>query len=219
MLATRRLGSIEVGADRVRVGGGASFPGLVSRAPALGIPGLSGLPGIPGSVGGAVTMNAGGRHGTVADALLAVEGVDAAGRPFSRDVAPTDFGYRRSPFGGALVTAAIFRRDPGLDAAAERARRLTILAEKQRAQPLGERSSGCIFRNPPAGPSAGRLIEAAGLKGARRGDAQVSERHGNFIVNRGRATALDVLDLIAAVREGVAKASGVRLELEVRFWS
>lgn len=218
VLATRRLRGVEVRDDTVRVRGGTSFPGLVREAPALRIPHLSGLPGIPGTVGGAVTMNAGGRHGSISDALVAVEGVEADGRPFRRDVGPADFGYRQSPFGGALVTAAVFRRDPALDASAEATRRRRILAEKQRVQPLGARSSGCIFKNPPGECSAGRLIDEAGLKGARIGDAQVSARHANFIVNRGAATARDVHALIGRIRDEVARRFGIELELEVRLW-
>lgn len=219
VVATRRMTDIQVQADVIRVGAGTSFPGLARQAASLLVPALSGCSGIPGTVGGAVVMNAGGRFGCIADALVAVEGVDAEGRPFHRHVAPADFGYRTSPFTGVLVTAAVFRRDPTLDEdAADRLFR-TALEAKQAVQPLGARSAGCIFKNPDDAPSAGRLIDEAGLKGQRVGGAQVSDRHANFIVNDGDATAEDMRRLIDRIRREVLVATGVTLELEVRVWS
>lgn len=221
VLATRRLRGFRVGPDRVEVGAGHPFPDLVRRSLELGIPALSGCPGIPGNVGGVVAMNAGGRLGTVADALLEVEGVSADGQPFRRAVSALEFGYRMSPFAGALITAAVFRRDPGLDPASERRRHDAALAAKRASQPLSARSAGCVFKNPdgPGGPRpAGRLIEEAGLKGLSVGGAQVSPVHANFIVNLGAARAADVLELIERVRERVFQHHGLHLELEVRRW-
>jgi UDP-N-acetylmuramate dehydrogenase len=98
----------------------------------------------------------------------------------------------------------------------------TYLGEKKAAQPVTEASSGCVFRNPDPeltdGRSAGQLVEAAGAKGMRRGDAMVSELHGNFIVNRGRATAVDVFALIEDVQAAVAERFGLTLDLEVKAW-
>lgn len=221
VLATRRLRGLVVHPDRVEVGAGHPFPDLVRRSLELSIPALAGCPGIPGNVGGIVAMNAGGRFGTVADALLAVEGVDAEGEPFRREVRARDFGYRSSPFRGAVITAATFRRDPDLDRAAERARQEQAWTWKRATQPLSARSAGCIFKNPdgPAGPRpAGRLIDEAGLKGLTVGQAQVSPVHANFIVNLGAATAADVLELIDRVRAGVRARHGVDLALEVERW-
>jgi UDP-N-acetylmuramate dehydrogenase len=221
VLSTRRLTHFVVHDDRVEVGAGRSFVDLVRRSMALRIPALSGCPGIPGSVGGVVFMNAGGRFGSVADALIEVWGLDPAGEPFRRAVTTADFGYRRSPFAGSLVTGAVFARDPALDPAALQARHDEALAWKRRTQPLGAKSAGCVFKNPD-GPSgsrpAGRLIEEAGLKGLSVGGAQVSPLHANFIVNTGHATAADVLELIARVRAGVRLRHGVDLELEVCRW-
>jgi UDP-N-acetylmuramate dehydrogenase len=221
VLTTRRIRFVRVHGDRVEVGAGCSFPGLVRRAIHLRIPVLPGCPGIPGTVGGVVFMNAGGRFGTVGDALLDVEGLDAEGRPFRRRVLPGEMGYRSSPFRGCLITGATFRRDPDLDPARLRRLHDEALGHKQRTQPLGARSAGCIFKNPdgPAGQrSAGFLIEQAGLKGRRVGGAAVSEVHANFIVNEGGATADDVRSLIAIVRAGVRERFGVDLELEVEVW-
>ena len=218
VIATRRIDGCEVHADRVEVGAGYRFPKLVRASIELGIPGLPGCPGIPGSVGGVVFMTAGGRFGCVADGLVEVTGVDAQGALFRRILQAGDLGYRSSPFGGCLVTGAVFRRDPAQTT--ETGRRLydQAMTWKRASQPLQAKSAGCMFKNPPDGRSAGRLIEEARLKGLRVGGAQVSTQHANFIVNLGDATAADVLALIARVQEGVRAAHGVDLELEVQVW-
>jgi UDP-N-acetylenolpyruvoylglucosamine reductase len=221
VLATRFLTGLAVHDDRVEVGAGHSFPDLVRRSIELGIPALSGCPGIPGSVGGCVVMNAGGRFGSVSDALLRVHGVDAAGEPFVREVTRRDFGYRTSPFAGCLVTGAVFLREPGSDRAPRQALYDEAMAWKRRTQPLAARSAGCIFKNPDGqdgARSAGRLIDEAGLKGLREGGAEVSRVHANFIVNAGGATAADVERLIERVRAAVLAHHGVTLELEVCRW-
>ena len=219
VVATRRMRGFEVGPERVRVGAGQGFPDLVRRSIELGIPGLPGCPGIPGSVGGVVFMNAGGRFGSVSDALIAVEGVDAAGEPFARDVAPGELGYRSSPFAGTIVTGAVFRRDPAWTSERGAALFRKAMDWKRATQPLSARSAGCMFKNPAEGVSAGRLIEEAELKGFRVGGAMVSTQHANFIVNTGDATADDVYALAEAVRERVRAVHGVDLQLEVQVWS
>jgi UDP-N-acetylmuramate dehydrogenase len=221
VVATRRLVFERVLEDRVEVGAGASFPRLVRRAAELRIPRLSGCPGIPGSVGGVVAMNAGGRFGSVGDALLEVRGFDADGAPFSRRVRAGDMGYRTTAFEGTLVTAASFVRDPSLDAAAARRLFDEAAAWKRATQPLRDASAGCVFRNPAgaaAGASAGALIDRLGLKGDREGGALVSPVHANFIVNAGGATFRDVRALIDRVRRRVRESSGHELTLEVKVW-
>jgi UDP-N-acetylmuramate dehydrogenase len=221
VLTTRRIRFTRVEPESVEVGAGCSFPGLVRRAIALRIPFLPGCPGIPGTIGGVVFMNAGGRFGSVGDALLSVEGLDKGGVPFRRGVLPGEMGYRRSPFGGCLLTSATFRRDPHLDPADLGRLHATALAHKQRTQPLGARSAGCIFKNPD-GPGGQRpaslLIEQAGLKGRRVGGAAVSTLHANFIVNEGGATAEDVRALIRIVQAEVRARFALDLELEVEVW-
>lgn len=221
VLSTRALRMFEVYGDRVVVGAGFSFPSLVRRAIDLCIPGLPGCPGIPGSVGGVVFMNAGGRFGTVSDALVAVRGLSMAGDLFEQPVRASDFGYRRSTLGACVITAAVFHRDTSLDSGALQARFDEAMAWKRETQPLSSASAGCIFKNPdgPDGSrSAGRLIDEAGCKGLRVGDAVVSPQHANFIVNTGAATASDVHALIALVQERVYEVHDVRLELEVQVW-
>jgi UDP-N-acetylmuramate dehydrogenase len=219
VLATARLRFERVREDGVEVGAGVSFPGLVARSADLLIPHLSGCPGIPGCVGGVVAMNAGGRFGHVADALIEVAGFDLDGLPFRRRIEPGDMGYRRSTFlGRAVVTSATFRRDPLLDRDAARRRFLEASAWKRATQPLSAASAGCVFKNPGAGASAGALIDRLGLKGERVGGAVVSPLHANFIVNEGGAAFADVESLIGRVRERARAQAGVDLDLEVQIW-
>jgi len=225
VLSTRRLRFERLHDDRLEVGAGTPFSGLVARAADLGIPTISGCPGIPGQLGGVVAMNAGGRHGSVGDALVEVAGFDLLGQAFRRRIEPGDLGYRTSAFQGLVVTSATFLRDVTLDRAA--ARRLFEEASlwKRTTQPLGAASAGCVFKNPASyggspGParSAGALIDRLGLKGERVGDAVVSTLHANFIVNEGGAHFADVWALIERVKARVRGAEGVELELEVKVW-
>jgi UDP-N-acetylmuramate dehydrogenase len=218
VVATRGLRGVRVLDDRVTVAAGQSFSGLVRHAARWGIPVLPGCPGIPGSVGGAVVMNAGGRHGTTGEALLEVRGIDERGHLVSRRVRDGDVGYRWTDFGGMLVTGATFRRDRTADREAAQALYAEALEAKRSTQPLAQRSAGCTFKNPGGGEPAGRLIESAGLKGRRVGGAVVSERHANFIVNDRHASGADISALIDLVRREVLALHGVRLELEPVLW-
>ncbi len=221
VIATRRLRRYEIREDSVHVGAGYPFPKLVREAIELGIPALPGCPGIPGSVGGVVFMNAGGRFGSASDALVEVTGVDREGVAFRREIRAGDLGYRESVFGGSLITGAVFRRDPALAPDNQRALYREAMDWKKATQPLSAQSAGCIFKNPfvaSSGPSAGRLIDEAGLKGRAVGGAMVSPQHANFIVNTGGATAQDVHTLIRQVQQAVHDVHGVDLELEVKIW-
>lgn len=220
VLATSKLRFERVEADRVVVGAGTPFPGLVGRSADLGIPRLSGCPGIPGSVGGVVAMNAGGRFGQVGDALIEVAGFDLDGRRYVRRIEPGDLGYRSTIFLGAgVVTSASFLRDPALDRDEQRRLLAEASAWKKATQPLSAASAGCVFKNPVGAPrSAGALIDGLGLKGVRVGEAVVSPLHANFIVNDGGATFADVESLIGRVRERVLEGSGLSLDLEIAVW-
>jgi UDP-N-acetylmuramate dehydrogenase len=174
--------------------------------------------GVPGTVGGAVYQNAGCWGGELADVLAAADGLcPGVGR---RRWSPVDLalGYRTSALRdghlrGALVTGALVELRPG-DGAAAREQMAAWTAERNRTQPIATKNCGSVFRNPD-GDSAGRLVEAAGLKGARQGPAQVSERHANFIVNHGGATAADVDQLVRRAQRLVRERFGVQLEPEV----
>jgi UDP-N-acetylmuramate dehydrogenase len=206
---------------RLVVWAGCSLPGLVRITRDLGWSGFEGLAGVPGHLGGGVAMNAGGRWGEVWNAVERVRLLTPEGMVLERTREQCAPRYRDGNLGGAIVLGAVlrFRVD---ERAAVKERVASFLREKSAAQPVTERSCGCIFKNPDrersAGRGAGQLIEAAGLKGLARGDALVSEKHGNFIVNRGRARTSDVLELIEEVRARVADRFGIRLENEVKVW-
>lgn len=200
---------------RVRVGAGFSFSLLGVQSAKRDLAGLEFASGIPASVGGAVFMNAGANGQETADTLSEVEFLDEHGKLHLFQCSELNFSYRHSPFQtmkGAIVKAT-FQLKPCSEA---REKQLKILDYRIKTQPYGEPSAGCIFRN-PAGDSSGRLIESAGLKGQLEGDAKVSEKHANFIINRQGATAADILKLIEKVQKEVHTKSGLWLEPEVRM--
>jgi UDP-N-acetylmuramate dehydrogenase len=170
--------------------------------------------GIPGTVGGALAMNAGAFGGETWSHVESVRTIDRGGEIHERPRAEFEIGYRsvRGPHSEWFL-GATFRFEH--DAASSMSTIKTLLARRNATQPLGVPSCGSVFRN-PAGDFAGRLIEQAGLKGHRHGDAMVSDKHANFILNLGGATAADVEALIGEIRAAVERTSGVRLELEVR---
>jgi len=172
--------------------------------------------GIPGTVGGALAMNAGAFGGETWAHVLEVETLDRTGRQHTRRAAEYATSYRRvrAPVPDEWFAAARFNfeRRPQTNAAEVR----DLLARRKATQPIGEWSCGSVFTNPP-GDHAARLIEAAGLKGHRIGDASVSEKHSNFIINHGEARAADLEALIRHVQRTVEQQSGVHLEPEVRI--
>jgi UDP-N-acetylmuramate dehydrogenase len=183
---------------------------------ARGLAGAEFLAGIPGTVGGALAMNAGAFGGETWSIVRSVETMDRAGRRRRRLPAEFEIGYRQvqGPAGEWFIAAAFeLRPDPDRSAAA---RIRELLAQRAETQPTGVFSCGSVFRN-PEGDFAGRLIEACGLKGRRVGRARVSDRHANFIVNEGGATAADIEALVLLVQEEVRTQTGVRLEPEVRI--
>jgi UDP-N-acetylmuramate dehydrogenase len=205
ILATSDLRRWREDGEVVRLGAGVPLAKVARR-------GAWQLAGIPGTVGGAVTMNAGTRHGAIADQVAWVQALLPSGavRTFSSD--ECGFAYRDSLFRRLRLPVL----EVGLRPLAQQGL-AQFLAERARSQPLDLPSAGCVFRNPPDGRSAGWLIDQAGLKGVRVGDAVVSDRHANFICNLGRARACDVLELVDRVQDRVSHQFGVwlRLELEV----
>jgi len=176
------------------------------------------LGGIPGTIGGALVMNAGAYGRAVGELVEWVEIVDANGELHRIPAKEIRFSYRTAEFPAkGIIVRAEFRLRPGRSG--DSFSRMKAINERRRAsQPWGERTFGSTFRNPPEGESAGVLLERAGMKGAREGDAAYSEKHANFMVNRGRATASQVLTLIARGREAVYSLAGVSLATEVKIW-
>ncbi len=204
------------GDDVLRLGAGTLWSRVLRFLMKEGWTGLEFGAGVPGTIGGAVATNAGTRGGQTADRLIDVEIVDRDGEV--RVLLPDALRFRyRGADGipeGSVVTSARFtvgRESPDEVAATVRG----YQAERRRDQPEREPSAGCIFKNPP-GESAGRLIDIVGLKGTREGGALISPVHGNFIINRGGATAADVMRLVDRIRERVLAEHGIELEMEVR---
>ena len=216
VISTRRLDDIVIDGRILRAGAGAYLPRVINASVNAGLRGLQGLAGIPGSIGGSLVMNAGGRHGEICDALKSVLVLDAKGR--LRRLMKTDIriGYRRTSLHEFVVAEAEFELTRA-SVGQLRRERLGVLNEKKSAQPMSMHSAGCVFKN-PTGDSAGRIIDELNLKNAGVGDARVSEKHANFIVNRKRAKAADVLELIATIQQAVNRKHGLELELEVEVW-
>jgi UDP-N-acetylmuramate dehydrogenase len=196
------------------VGAAKPIPGLLRQLQHLGLSGLEGLWGVPAQVGGAVRMNAGTRFSEMADALYAVEVVtDGAAQVY--DPAELGFVYRNSRLpqgrnGVGIVTRVRLKLQRATPEIVQE--RMNLADEARKGQPH-QRTFGCAWKN-PVGDSAGRLVDRAGLKGSRVGNAMVSLEHGNFLVNTGGASASDVVALL----EQVERALGVDLEREVEIW-
>lgn len=194
--------------------GGVGMPTLIGYAIRRSLAGLEWAAGIPGTVAGCVVMNAGTRLGEMKDAVKAVRLVTLTGTVVEYPAAQIPFTYRRAKLPPGIVVGVRLQLRPGVRTDIEKVVK-DYLHYRRNTQPLTLPSAGCVFKNPP-NDSAGRIVEAAGLKGAQVGDAQVSAKHGNFIVNQGKATAKDVVALIKRVRTQVARKTGVKLELELK---
>jgi UDP-N-acetylmuramate dehydrogenase len=172
--------------------------------------------GIPGTLGGALAMNAGAFGGETWQHVASVQTIDRGGHTHQRAASEYQIAYRQvvppAPEEWFIAAELAFEHRPGAHADEVRA----LLAQRKASQPIGEWSCGSVFTNPP-GDHAARLIEAAGLKGFRIGDASVSRKHANFIINHGQASAHDLESLIGHVRETVARVHGVALHPEVRI--
>lgn len=211
---------IRIDEDRVEASAGYSMPRLAAETAKAGRAGLEFGAGVPGTVGGSVFGNAGAFGTEVKDRLISAQAVDPAGTAHEVPAADCHFAYRDSAFKSGhaqrwVITRATFAVQPG-DPAAIRERIKQVQKHRRETQPIEQRSLGSTFKNPP-GDSAGRLIEASGLKAHRIGGAQISPKHANFIVNVGGATADDVLALMAEMRDRVKERFGIELEPEIRI--
>jgi UDP-N-acetylmuramate dehydrogenase len=201
--------------DRVFGGAGLKMMRLARLAADLDLVGLEFAIGIPGTVGGAVYQDAGCWGTEVREVLVAVDGDGRAWRPGELDLGYRSSAFREGGLRGELITGAWFQLRPG-DGAAAREQMARWTAERLRTQPIKSKNCGSVFKNPP-GDSAGRLVEAVGLKGAREGGAVISAKHANFIENSGGATAADVRRLIERAQAAIADRFGVTLDPEVEM--
>jgi UDP-N-acetylmuramate dehydrogenase len=198
----------------VKVGAGLPLKRLLRFCLQESLSGLEFIAGIPGSIGGALRMNAGTHAGTMADVCRKVSVLHADGSLVRRTRSELVFSYRKLELQPTAVLLEVeFSLHPSSRKQMQRKIRTLLKARKEK-QPWQLPSAGSVFKNPP-GDFAGRLIEAAGLKGVRVGDAQISPKHANFIVNHGRARANDICALIHLAQEKVSQKFGVQLELEI----
>jgi len=208
------LNFIRVEGECVVAGAGVKLSKFVDFCIENGLRGVEMLAGIPGTLGGAIIMNAGAYSGEISDYLVDVDVI----RGFDLVRLKKDecgFGYRTSNLTDDIIVQARFKFPPG-DVEEMKKIRREILIKRNQSQPVNFPNAGSIFKNPP-GDFAGRLIEQAGLKGIQIGGAQISEKHANFIINKGNATAKDVLELIKLARSKVYEKFGIMLELEIKL--
>ncbi len=208
-------GARDAGENTLRFGGGTSGILASSTARDRGIAGMEFLKSIPGTVGGFVRMNGGAYGREVKDILTSAEVVLRDGTAATLSLADMGYTYRHSDLPeGAIVVAATMRGQPG-DPAAIQAEMDRISDAREASQPLRTKTGGSTFKNPP-GTSAWTLVDEAGCRGLTIGDAQVSEKHTNFLINRGEATSADIEALGEEVRRRVHARTGVTLEWEIR---
>lgn len=212
----RGLNNISVQGTNLIAGAGALLPQVAQQAMKNGLAGFAWCAGIPGTVGGAVVMNAGANGSSISDIIVSCRVVDRQGNIIQLTRDQMGFSYRASALQQRdwVVVETSFALRPG-DPLQIKSEMDQYLARRKTMQPQGYPNAGSVFKNPPH-MAAGQLIESAGCKGLRVGNAQVSAVHANWIVNLGGATAQDVLDLIEKIREEVERKFGVSLQLEVR---
>lgn len=204
------------GGSLVRADAGAMSAGLARATAEAGLAGLEWMISLPGTVGGAVRGNAGCFGGEVKDNLVSAR-ILRGGRIIDVSAADCAFGYRDSAFKRTddVILSATFSLSPGSPSVLK-AKMEEQLAKRKASQPTNAGSAGCVFKN-PEGFSAGKLVDEVGLKGQRVGDAEISTAHGNFIVNRGKATADQVIQLVALAKSRVRDLRGIQLQEEIQY--
>jgi UDP-N-acetylmuramate dehydrogenase len=211
----RGFGDIAVESTRLRVGAAVPDVRVARAAQEAGVAGLAFMRGIPGAVGGALRMNGGAYGRETKDVLIEARGVDRSGTMRTFTNAEMGFSYRHCGVGDDVIfTQALFHGEPG-DPQKIAAEMEAITEAREATQPVKSRTGGSTFKNPP-GAKAWQLIDAAGCRGLKRGDAQVSELHCNFLINLGNASAADIESLGETVRARVKDTSGVELEWEIK---
>jgi UDP-N-acetylmuramate dehydrogenase len=212
----KAFGDVAVEAGwRVRAGAGAPDVKVARAAAEAGIDGLTFLRGIPGAIGGAMRMNGGAYGGETADVLVEARALDRQGRVQILSKADMDFSYRHCGAPAEYIfTEALFEGRPG-EPETILAAMNAITEARSSTQPVNTRTGGSTFKNPP-GRKAWELVDQAGCRGLRIGDAQVSELHCNFLINHGKASAAEIEGLGEEVRRRVREISGVELEWEIK---
>src|SRR5215475_2694519 len=214
-LAPRGFGDTGINGDIVSAGAAALDKRVAETAAAANLAGLEFFFGIPGTIGGALRMNAGANGSETKDVLVEATGIGRDGEKHVFSNADMKFVYRNSGVDPSIIFTSARFRGVIKDAEAIRARMAEVQNHRETAQPIREKTGGSTFKN-PAGHSAWKLIDAAGCRGLRRGGAQVSDMHCNFLINTGDATAHDIEVLGETVRERVKQTSGIELQWEIK---
>ena len=207
---------VSIDGDRLTAGGGASLGGVCAKAGRARLSGIEAISGIPSSIGGAVRINAGAYGGEIFDVLESVTLLDGSGEVREKPAAEIEHGYRWTSLieSRDIVCLAAMRLRPAPKEEIEA--RTREVSEKRRGVLPPQANAGSVFKNPP-GRFAGKLLEECGLKGTRQGDAEISTRHANVIVNENRASASDVLELMRLMRQRVLEKFSVELSPEVEL--
>jgi len=201
---------------KVTAEAGVKLGKMVREAMHRNLSGLESLVGVPGSVGGALKMNAGAFGKEISTLLLEFTTMTLEGSTKTYTPGEIEFGYRYSSIpDDEIIVKAVFQLEQS-DHETIQSRRALASSGRKQTQPLKFRSAGSVFKNPPEGGAAGYLIDQAGLKGTRIGDAEISLKHANFFVNHGKATAADMVKLIRLARRKVYEKFGIQLELEIK---
>jgi UDP-N-acetylmuramate dehydrogenase len=209
------FGKVSVDGARIRAGAAALDSAVARAAADGGIAGIEFLRGVPGTIGGALRMNAGCYGHEIEDIFVEATAIDGAGGKHVLCAAEMGFVYRKSSVPEDFIFVEVVLEGTRDDPAAVRARMEALLAERESSQPVKSRTGGSTFKNPP-GHKAWQLIEEAGCRGLRRGAAQVSEKHCNFLINTGEASAADIEALGEEVRARVKAKFGIELEWEIK---
>jgi UDP-N-acetylmuramate dehydrogenase len=209
------FGTVQIEGTRIRAGAAALDAQVSRKAADAGLAGLEFLRGVPGTVGGALKMNAGCYGSEIKDIFVEATAVDGSGNKHKLAAADMGFVYRKSGVPDDFIFVEAVFEGVKDDPAAVRARMEELLARRESSQPIGSKTGGSTFKNPP-GHMAWQLIEEAGCKGLRHGSAQVSEMHANFLINLGDATAADIEALGEEVRERVKEKFDIELEWEIK---
>ena len=202
---------------KINAGSGVMLSRMVRQAIKKGIGGLESLIGVPGTIGGALVMNAGAYGKEISNFFISAEVIDLDGNEKIYKKDDIQFDYRFSTFTkNDIITYINFQCKKGNP---DLIKKLKIESSTKRkdSQPLNYRSAGSIFKNPKDGPAAGYLIDQAGLKGIKSGDAEISKKHANFIINHGKAKSSDIIKLIKKIQKNVLEKFNITLKLEIKL--
>lgn len=216
-LESPAFADLNLSGNTISVGAAVPLTAMISQSARAGLAGIEVLTGIPGTVGGAIRGNAGSRQGSIGEFVRKVTVIDGDGRIQVRQRDELSFGHRWSNLDEPVILSAeleLRQEDP--ESVVRRMRKVWIL--KKENQPYGHQSSGCIFKNPSPDLSAAALLDQSGLRGAKVGGAEVSDRHANYIVADRGTSSDDVLKLIDQIRDKIRSQYGYELELAIQIW-